>query len=193
MSNNSYSIGDNHIDWSGDFTKVRLADRFDVIWMAASTLMNLVSHLSLREDNNDRGVVYDKLFKEDTVYQKYREGILFQKGGTAIFFSYDVFEKLIINFSQAQGKIKEISCALTSSGYLIGNGPVVFSSWQMEAIYANMRNAENLDMSFGNTYIKFDQDKITISWQGIESIEYDVEKFAAMLDNWKKQVKENEE
>lgn len=142
MSNNSYSIGDNHIDWSGDFTKVRLADRFDVIWMAASTLMNLVSHLSLREDNNDRGVVYDKLFKEDTVYQKYREGILFQKGGTAIFFSYDVFEKLIINFSQAQGKIKEISCALTSSGYLIGNGPVVFSSWQMEAIYANMRNAE---------------------------------------------------
>ena len=193
MSNNSYSIGDNHIDWSGDFTKVRLADRFDVIWMAASTLMNLVSHLSLREDNNDRGVVYDKLFKEDTVYQKYREGILFQKGGIAIFFSYDVFEKLVINFSQAQKKIKEISYGLTPNGYLIGNGPVVFPSWQMEAIYANMRNAENLDMSFGNTYIKFDQDKIIISWQGIESIEYDVEKFAAMLDNWKKQVKENKE
>lgn len=107
MSNNSYSIGDNHIGWNEDFTKVRLADRFEVIWMATSTLINLVSRLSLREDNSGCGVVYDTLFKEDIVY---REGILFQKGGTAIFFSYDVFEKLVINFDKAQIKEKGISC-----------------------------------------------------------------------------------
>ena len=29
MSNNSYSIGDNHIGWSEDFTKVRLASYLD--------------------------------------------------------------------------------------------------------------------------------------------------------------------
>ena len=52
MSNNSYSIGDNHIDWSKDFTKVRLATRFDDICMATSTLAALVSRLSLRQDNS---------------------------------------------------------------------------------------------------------------------------------------------
>lgn len=112
MSNNSYFVGDSYISWNEDFTRVRLANRFEVIWMATSTLINLVSRLSLREDDSGCGVVYDTLFKEDIVYQKYREGILFQKGGTAIFFSYDVFEKLVINFDKAQIKEKGISANL---------------------------------------------------------------------------------
>lgn len=156
MSNNNYFVGDSHIDWSENFTRVCLGNRFDVIWMATSTLMNLVSRLSLREDNSGCGVVYDTLFKEDTVYQKYREGILFQKGGTAIFFSYDVFEKLVINFDKAQIKEKGISRELTD-----------------------------------NTLIEFGQDKVIITWQGAESIEYNFEQFATMIDNWKKKIKEN--
>lgn len=112
MSNNSYSVGNNYIGWNKDFTTVRLVDRFGVIWMATSTLMNLVSHLSLREDNSGCGVVYDTFSKEDIVYQKYREGVLFQRGKTAIFFSYDVFEKLVINFDKAQIKEKGISANL---------------------------------------------------------------------------------
>lgn len=128
MSNNSYSIGDNHIDWSGDFTRVRLANRFEIIWMATSTLINLVSRLSLREDDSGCGVVYDTLFKEDIVYQKYREGILFQKGGTAIFFSYDVFEKLVINFDKAQIKEKGISRELTDNTLIeLGQDKVIIT------------------------------------------------------------------
>lgn len=158
MSNKSYSIGDNHISWSEDFTKVCLVNRFEVIWMATSTLMNLVSRLSLREDNSGCGVVYDTFSKEDIVYQKYREGILFQKGGTAIFFSYDVFEKLVINFDKAQIKEKGISRELAD-----------------------------------NTLIELGQDKVIITWQGVESIEYNFEQFATMIDNWKKKIKENKE
>lgn len=158
MSNNSYFVGDSYISWNEDFTRVRLANRFEVIWMATSTLMNLVSRLSLREDDSGCGVVYDTLFKEDIVYQKYREGILFQKGGTAIFFSYDVFEKLVINFDKAQIKEKGISRELTD-----------------------------------NTLIELGQDKVIITWQGIESIEYSFEQFATMIDNWKKKIKENKE
>ena len=158
MSNNSYSIGDNHIRWSEDFTKVRLADRFEVIWMATSTLMNLVSRLSLREDDSGCGVVYDQLSKEDIVYQKYREGALFQRGETAIFFSYEVFEKLVINFDKARIKEKGISRELTD-----------------------------------NTLIELGQDKVIITWQGAESIEYNFEQFATMIDNWKKKIKENKE
>lgn len=158
MSNNSYFIGDNHIGWNEDFTKVSLTDRFGVIWMATSTLMNLVSHLSLREDNSGRGVVYDTFSKEDIVYQKYREGVLFQRGKTAIFFSYDVFEKLVINFDKARIKEKGISRELTD-----------------------------------NTLIELGQDKVIITWQGAESIEYNFEQFATMIDNWKKKIKENEE
>lgn len=158
MSNNSYSIGDSYISWSEDFTKIRLADRFGVIWMATFTLMSLVSRLSLREDNSGCGVVYDTLSKEDIVYQKYREGILFQKGGAAIFFSYDVFEKLVINFDKAQIKEKGISRELTD-----------------------------------NTLIELGQDKVIITWQGAESIEYNFEQFATMIDNWKKKIKENKE
>lgn len=158
MSNNSYFVGDNHIGWNEDFTKVSLTDRFGVIWMATSTLMNLVSLLSLREDNSGCGVVYDTLSKKDIVYQKYREGVLFQRGKTAIFFSYDVFEKLVINFDKAQIKEKGISRGLTD-----------------------------------NTLIELCQDKVIITWQGAESIEYNFEEFATMIDNWKKKMKENEE
>lgn len=158
MSNNSYSIGDNHIGWSEDFTRVRLADRFEVIWMATSTLMNLVSHLSLREDNSGYGVIYDAFSKEDIVYQKYREGVLFQRDKTAIFFSYEVFEKLVINFDKARIKEKGISRELTD-----------------------------------NTLIELGQDKVIITWQGAESIEYSFEEFATMIDNWKKKMKENKE
>lgn len=158
MSNNSYSIGDNRIGWNEDFTKVSLTDRFGVIWMATSTLMNLVSRLSLREDNSGYGVVYDTLFKEDIVYQKYREGVLFQRGKTVIFFSYEVFEKLVINFDKAQIKEKGISRELTD-----------------------------------NTLIELGQDKVIITWQGVESIEYNFEQFATMIDNWKKKIKENKE
>lgn len=156
MSNNSYSIGDSQIGWNEDFTKVSLADRFGVIWMATSTLMSLVSLLSLREDNSGCGVVYDTL--SDIVYQKYREGILFQKGGTAIFFSYEAFEKLIINFDKARIKEQGISRELSD-----------------------------------NTLIELGQDKVIITWQGAESIEYNFEQFATMIDNWKKKIKENKE
>lgn len=158
MSNNSYSIGDNRIGWNEDFTKVSLTDRFGVIWMATSTLMSLVSLLSLREDNSGCGVVYDTLSKEDIVYQKYREGVLFQRGKTAIFFSYEIFEKLVINFDKAQIKEKGISRELTD-----------------------------------NTLIELSQDKVIITWQGVESIEYSFEQFATMIDNWKKKIKENKE
>ena len=154
MSNNNYFVGDSYIGWNEDFTRVCLGDRFDVIWMATSTLMNLVSRLSLREDNSGCGVVYDTLFKEDIVYQKYREGILFQKGGTAIFFSYEAFEKLIINFDKARIKEQGISRELTD-----------------------------------NTLIELGQDKVIITWQGVESIEYNFEQFATMIDNWKKENK----
>ena len=154
MSNNNYFVGDSYIGWNEDFTRVCLGDRFDVIWMATSTLMNLVSRLSLREDNSGYGVVYDTLFKEDIVYQKYREGILFQKGGTAIFFSYEAFEKLIINFDKARIKEQGISRELTD-----------------------------------NTLIELGQDKVIITWQGVESIEYNFEQFATMIDNWKKENK----
>ena len=95
MSNNNYFVGDSYIGWNKDFTKVRLATRFDDICMATSTLAALVSRLSLREDNSGCGVVPDTFSEEDIVYQKYREGVLFQRGKTAIFFSYDVFEKLL--------------------------------------------------------------------------------------------------
>lgn len=191
MSNNSYSIGDNHIDWSENFTRVCLADRFDVIWMATSTLMNLVSRLSLREDNSGCGVVYDTLFKEDIVYQKYREGILLQRDKTAIFFSYDVFEKLIINFSQAQEKVKGISYELTSKGWLIGGGPVILSGWQMEAIYANLQEEEKVNLQFGDIDIIFYDDHIQFI---CEDVEYNLEQFTAMMNRWKvQQNKENEE
>lgn len=191
MSNNSYSIGDNHIDWSENFTRVCLGDRFDVIWMATSTLMNLVSRLSLREDNSGCGVVYDTLFKEDIVYQKYREGILLQRDKTAIFFSYDVFEKLIINFSQAQEKVKGISYELTSKGWLIGGGPVILSGWQMEAIYANLQEEEKVNLQFGDIDIIFYDDHIQFI---CEDVEYNLEQFTAMMNRWKvQQNKENEE
>ena len=156
MSNNNYFVGDSYISWSEDFTKIRLANRFEVIWMAASTLMNLVSRLSLREDNSGCGVVYDTLSKEDIVYQKYREGILFQKGGTAIFFSYEAFEKLIINFDKARIKEQGISRELSD-----------------------------------NTLIELGQDKVIITWQGAESIEYNFEQFATMIKKKKKKIKEN--
>lgn len=158
MSNNSYSIGDNHIGWNEDFTKVSFADHFGVIWMATSTLAALVSRLSLREDNSGCGVVPDTFSEEDIVYQKYREGILLQRGKTAIFFSYEVFEKLVINFDKAQIKEKGISRELTA-----------------------------------NTLIELGQDKVIITWQGAESIEYNFEQFAIMIDNWKKKMKENKE
>ena len=154
MSNNSYSIGDSQIGWNEDFTKVSLADRFGVIWMATSTLMSLVSLLSLREDNSGCGVVYDTL--SDIVYQKYREGILLQRDKTAIFFSYEAFEKLIINFDKARIKEQGISRELSD-----------------------------------NTLIELGQDKVIITWQGAESIEYNFEQFATMIDNWKKKIKEN--
>ena len=191
MSNNSYSIGDNHIRWSEDFTKVRLADRFEVIWMATSTLMNLVLHLSLREDDSGCGIVYDAFSKEDIVYQKYREGILFQKGGTAIFFSYETFEKLVINFSQAQEKVKGISYELTSKGWLIGGGPVILSGWQMEAIYANLQEEEKVNLQFGDIDIIFYDDHIQFI---CEDVEYSLEQFTAMMNRWKaQQNKENKE
>lgn len=193
MSNSICFIDDNHISWNEDFTIIRLADHFYSCCMAASTLDALVSRLSLQEDNMGCGVVPDPFSKDNIVYQKYREGIMFQKDKAAMFFSYKTFEKLVVTFSQARLKEKGISCELTDDGYLIGGGPVVFSSWQMEAIYGNMRAADNLDMSFGNTFVEFYQDKILITWQGTEYITYNLEQFAAMLDNWKKQVKENEE
>lgn len=191
MSNNSYFIGDNHIGWNEDFTKVSLTDRFGVIWMATSTLMNLVSHLSLREDNSGCGVVYDTFSKEDIVYQKYREGVLFQRGKTAIFFSYDVFEKLVINFDKAQEKVKGISYELTSKGWLIGGGPVILSGWQMEAIYANLQEEEKVNLQFGDIDIIFYDDHIQFI---CEDVEYSLEQFTAMMNRWKvQQNKENKE
>lgn len=191
MSNNIYSIGDSSLGWSEDFTKVRLADRFEVIWMATSTLMNLVSRLSLREDDSGCGVVYDQLSKEDIVYQKYREGALFQRGETAIFFSYEVFEKLIINFSQAREKVKGISYELTSKGWLIGGGPVILSGWQMEAIYANLQEEEKVNLQFGDIDIIFYDDHIQFI---CEDVEYSLEQFTAMMNRWKaQQNKENKE
>lgn len=191
MSNNSYFVGDNHIGWNEDFTKVSLTDRFGVIWMATSTLMNLVSHLSLREDNSGCGVVYDIFSKEDIVYQKYREGILFQRGKTAIFFSYETFEKLVINFSQAQEKVKGISYELTSKGWLIGGGPVILSGWQMEAIYANLQEEEKVNLQFGDIDIIFYDDHIQFI---CEDVEYSLEQFTAMMNRWKaQQNKENKE
>lgn len=156
MSNNSYSIGDSYISWNEDFTKVRLATRFDDICMAASTLAALVLRLSLREDNSGCGVVPDTFSEEDIVYQKYREGILLQRDKTAIFFSYEAFEKLIINFDKARIKEQGISRELSD-----------------------------------NTLIELGQDKVIITWQGAESIEYNFEQFATMIDNWKKKIKEN--
>lgn len=191
MSNNSYSIGNNYIGWNKNFTTIRLVDRFGVIWMATSTLMNLVSRLSLREDDSGCDVVYDTFSKEDIVYKKYREGILFQKGGTAIFFSYDVFEKLIINFSQAQEKVKGISYELTSKGWLIGGGPVILSGWQMEAIYANLQEEEKVNLQFGDIDIIFYDDHIQFI---CEDVEYNLEQFTAMMNRWKaQQNKENKE
>ena len=191
MSNKSYSIGDNHISWSEDFTKVCLTNRFEVIWMATSTLMNLISRLSLREDDSGCGVVYDTFSKEDIVYQKYREGVLFQRDKTAIFFSYDVFEKLVINFDKAQIKEKGISYELTSKGWLIGGGPVILSSWQMEAIYANLQEEEKVNLQFGDIDIIFYDDHIQFI---CEDVEYSLEQFTAMMNRWKaQQNKENKE
>ena len=191
MSNNIYSIGDSYIGWSEEFTKVRLADRFDDICMAASTLAALVSHLSLREDNSGCGVVYDTFSKEDIVYQKYREGVLFQRDKTAIFFSYETFEKLVINFSQAQEKVKGISYELTSKGWLIGGGPVILSGWQMEAIYANLQEEEKVNLQFGDIDIIFYDDHIQFI---CEDVEYSLEQFTAMMNRWKaQQNKENKE
>lgn len=191
MSNNSYFVGDSYIGWNEDFTRVRLANHFEVIWMATSTLINLVSRLSLREDDSGCGVVYDTLFKEDIVYQKYREGILFQKGGTAIFFSYDVFEKLVINFDKAQIKEKGISYELISKGWLIGGGPVILSGWQMEAIYANLQEEEKVNLQFGDIDIIFYDDHIQFI---CEDVEYSLEQFTAMMNRWKaQQIKENKE
>lgn len=189
MSNNSYSVGNNYIGWNKDFTTVRLVDRFGVIWMATSTLMNLVSRLSLRENDSGCDVVYDTFSKEDIVYKKYREGILFQKGGTAIFFSYDVFEKLIINFSQAQEKVKGISYKLTSKGWLIGGGPVILSGWQMEAIYANLQEEEKVNLQFGDIDIIFYDDHIQFI---CEDVEYSLEQFTAMMNRWKAQQNKGE-
>lgn len=191
MSNNSYFVGNSYISWSEDFTKVRLADRFEVIWMATSTLMNLVSRLSLREDDSGCGVVYDTFSKEDIVYQKYREGILLQRDKTAIFFSYEAFEKLIINFSQAQEKVKGISYELTPKGWLIGGGPVILSGWQMEAIYANLQEEEKVNLQFGDIDIIFYDDHIQFI---CEDAEYSLEQFTAMMNRWKaQQNKENKE
>ena len=191
MSNNSYSIGDNHIDWSKDFTKVRLATRFDDICMAASTLAALVSRLSLREDNSGCGVVPDTFSEEDIMYQKYREGILLQRDKTAIFFSYETFEKLVINFSQAQEKVKGISYELTSKGWLIGGGPVILSGWQMEAIYANLQEEAKVNLQFGDIDIIFYDDHIQFI---CEDVEYSLEQFTAMMKRWKtQQNKENKE
>lgn len=191
MSNNSYFVGDSYIGWNKDFTIVRLANRFEVIWMATSTLMNLVSRLSLREDNSGCGVVYDTLFKEDIVYQKYREGILLQRDKTAIFFSYETFEKLVINFSQAQEKVKGISYELTSKGWLIGGGPVILFGWQMEAIYANLQEEEKVNLQFGDIDIIFYDDHIQFI---CEDVEYSLEQFTAMMNRWKaQQNKENKE
>lgn len=191
MSNNSYFVGDSYIGWNEDFTRVRLANHFEVIWMATSTLINLVSRLSLREDDSGCGVVYDTLFKEDIVYQKYREGILFQKGGTAIFFSYDVFEKLVINFDKAQIKEKGISYELISKGWLIGGGPIILSGWQMEAIYANLQEEEKVNLQFGDIDIIFYDDHIQFI---CEDVEYSLEQFTAMMNRWKaQQIKENKE
>lgn len=156
MSNNNYFVGDSYIGWNEDFTRVCLGDRFDVIWMATSTLMNLVSRLSLREDNSGCGVVPDTFSEEDIVYQKYREGILLQRDKTAIFFSCEAFEKLIINFDKARIKEQGISRELSD-----------------------------------NTLIELGQDKVIITWQGAESIEYNFKQFATMIDNWKKKIKEN--
>ena len=193
MSNNSYSIGNSYISWNEDFTKVRLADRFDDICMAASTLAALVSRLSLREDNSGCGVVPDTFSKEDIVYQKYREGILLQRDKTAIFFSYEAFEKLVINFDKAQEKVKakEISYELTSKGWLIGGGPVILSGWQMEAIYANLQEEEKVNLQFGDIDIIFYDDHIQFI---CEDVEYSLEQFTAMMKRWKtQQNKENKE
>ena len=187
MSNNSYSIGDSQIGWNEDFTKVSLADRFGVIWMATSTLMSLVSLLSLREDNSGCGVVYDTL--SDIVYQKYREGILLQKDKTAIFFSYKKKKKLVINFSQAQEKAKGISYELTSKGWLIGGGPVILSGWQMEAIYANLQEEEKVNLQFGDIDIIFYDDHIQFI---CEDVEYSLEQFTAMMKRWKAQQNKGE-
>ena len=178
MSNNSYSIGDSQIGWNEDFTRACLGDRFDVIWMATSTLAALVSRLSLREDNSGCGVVPDTFSEEDIVYQKYREGILLQRDKTAIFFSYETFEKLVINFSQAQEKVKGISYELTSKGWLIGGGPVILSGWQMEAIYANLQEEEKVNLQFGDIDIIFYDDHIQFI---CEDVEYSLEQFTAMM------------
>ena len=189
MSNNSYSIGNSYISWNEDFTKVRLADRFDDICMAASTLAALVSRLSLREDNSGCGVVPDTFSEEDIVYQKYREGILLQRDKTAIFFSYETFEKLVINFSQAQEKVKGISYELTSKGWLIGGGPVILSGWQMEAIYANLQEEEKVNLQFGDIDIIFYDDHIQFI---CEDVEYSLEQFTAMMNRWKAQQNKGE-
>ena len=189
MSNNSYFVGDSYISWSEDFTKIRLANRFEVIWMATSTLMNLVSRLSLREDNSGCGVVHDTFSEEDIVYQKYREGILLQRDKTAIFFSYETFEKLVINFSQAQEKVKGISYELTSKGWLIGGGPVILSGWQMEAIYANLQEEEKVNLQFGDIDIIFYDDHIQFI---CEDVEYSLEQFTAMMNRWKAQQNKGE-
>ena len=40
MSNNSYFVGDSYIGWNEDFTRVRLANRVEVIWMAFATMID---------------------------------------------------------------------------------------------------------------------------------------------------------
>ena len=189
MSNNNYFVGDSQIGWNEDFTKVSLADRFGVIWMATSTLAALVSRLSLRKDNSGCGVVPDTFSEEDIVYQKYREGILLQRDKTAIFFSYETFEKLVINFSQAQEKVKGISYELTSKGWLIGGGPVILSGWQMEAIYANLQEEEKVNLQFGDIDIIFYDDHIQFI---CEDVEYSLEQFTAMMNRWKAQQNKGE-
>ena len=191
MSNNSYFVGDSYIGWNKDFTKVRLATRFDDICMAASTLAALVLRLSLREDNSGCGVVPDTFSEEDIVYQKYREGILLQRDKTAIFFSYEAFEKLVINFDKAQEKVKvkEISYELTSKGWLIGGGPVILSDWQMEAIYANLQEEEKVNLQFGDIDIIFYDDHIQFI---CEDVEYSLEQFTAMMNRWKAQQNKGE-
>ena len=191
MSNNSYFVGDSYIGWNKDFTKVRLATRFDDICMAASTLAALVLRLSLRGDNSGCGVVPDTFSEEDIVYQKYREGILLQRDKTAIFFSYEAFEKLVINFDKAQEKVKvkEISYELTSKGWLIGGGPVILSGWQMEAIYANLQEEEKVNLQFGDIDIIFYDDHIQFI---CEDVEYSLEQFTAMMNRWKAQQNKGE-
>ena len=191
MSNNSYFVGDSYIGWNKDFTKVRLATRFDDICMAASTLAALVLRLSLRGDNSGCGVVPDTFSEEDIVYQKYREGILLQRDKTAIFFSYEAFEKLDINFDKAQEKVKvkEISYELTSKGWLIGGGPVILSGWQMEAIYANLQEEGKVNLQFGDIDIIFYDDHIQFI---CEDVEYSLEQFTAMMNRWKVQQNKGE-